>query len=70
MKILVTGGLGFIGINFINRLLKKKNTVILNLDKESYSSNIFFHHHLKKNSNYTYIKFDLNNNNDLLKIIN
>lgn len=70
MKILVTGGLGFIGINFINRLLKKKNTVILNLDKESYSSNIFFHHHLKKNSNYSYIKFDLTKNNGLLKIIN
>ena len=39
-KILVTGGLGFIGSNLIRILLKKKYFVI-NLDKVSYASNFF-----------------------------
>ena len=37
-NIIVTGGLGFIGSNLIEYLLKKKFNVI-NLDKVSYSSN-------------------------------
>ncbi len=69
MKILVTGGLGFIGINFISQVLKKKNITILNLDKESYSSNINFHYLLKKNNNYFYQKYDLNNNKNLSEIL-
>lgn len=68
MKILVTGGLGFIGFNFIFRLLKKKNIKILNLDKEGYSSNNKFHHILKKNRNYFYVKYDLVKSNGLLDI--
>ena len=39
-KIIVTGGLGFIGSNLINLLLQKKFYVI-NLDKISYSSNFY-----------------------------
>ena len=38
MKILVTGGLGFIGINFIIFALKKKIKII-NVDKITYASN-------------------------------
>ena len=37
-NIIVTGGLGFIGSNLIELLLKKKYSVI-NIDKVSYSSN-------------------------------
>ena len=39
-KVLVTGGLGFIGSNLIELLLKKKYYVI-NIDKISYSSNLY-----------------------------
>ena len=39
-KILVTGGLGFIGSNLINLLLKK-NYFVINIDKVSYSSNFY-----------------------------
>ena len=39
-KIIVTGGLGFIGSNLIELLIKKKFYVI-NLDKVSYSSNFY-----------------------------
>ncbi len=40
MKLLVTGGLGFIGSNFILKLLEKfPDYQITNLDDESYGSN-------------------------------
>ena len=47
-KILVTGGLGFIGSNLINLLLKKKYYVI-NIDKSSYSANPYNVKEFKKN---------------------
>ena len=40
IKVIVTGGLGFIGSNLIELLLKKKYFVI-NIDKFSYSSNLY-----------------------------
>ena len=39
-KIIVTGGLGFIGSNLID-LLIKKNYFVINIDKVSYSSNFY-----------------------------
>ena len=39
-KIIVTGGLGFIGSNLI-RLLIKKNYFVINIDKVSYASNFY-----------------------------
>ena len=67
-KILVTGGLGFIGSNLINILLKK-NYKVLNIDKITYASNFYNTRDYKKNRNYKFIKCDLNNKNKLKKII-
>ena len=40
MKILVTGGCGFIGSNFIiNKIKEDKNVKILNIDKLTYAGN-------------------------------
>ena len=39
-KIIVTGGLGFIGSNLIE-LLIKKNYKVFNIDKVTYSSNFY-----------------------------
>ena len=37
--ILVTGGLGFIGSNFLNQFVpKNKDTLIVNIDSETYAS--------------------------------
>ena len=67
-KIIVTGGLGFIGSNLIKLLIDKKFEVI-NLDKVTYSSNFYNTKEYTKNLNYKFIKCDLNNKNKLSKII-
>ena len=36
-NILVTGGLGFIGSNFISKIIDKENLVV-NIDSETYAS--------------------------------
>ena len=66
-KIIVTGGLGFIGSNLID-LLIKQNYFIINLDKINYSSNFYNVKDFKKCKNYQFIKCDLNESPKLLKI--
>ena len=65
-KILITGGSGFIGSNFILRLLKDRNLLIYNLDKISYASDNKFLDKFKSNKhfNYIFLKLDLNNQID------
>ena len=57
--IIVTGGLGFIGSNLIELLLKK-NYFVINLDKVSYSSNFYNTKEFKNNKRYKFIKCDIN----------
>ena len=61
-NIIVTGGLGFIGSNLIELLLKKKYFVI-NIDKVTYSSNFYNTKEYQKNKNYKFIKKDICNKN-------
>ena len=68
-KVIVTGGLGFIGSNLINLLLKQKFSVI-NVDKVSYSSNFYNVKEFEKNKNYKFEKCNLLNKIQLGKIIN
>ena len=67
-KIIVTGGLGFIGSNLID-LLIKKNFYVLNLDKVSYSSNFYNVKNLMNNKNYKFIKCDISNKQKITKIL-
>ena len=57
-KIIVTGGLGFIGSNLIEILLNK-NYFVINLDKVTYSSNFYNTKEYSKNKNYKFIKLDI-----------
>tara|TARA_Y100000816_G_scaffold97947_1_gene68215 strand:+ start:2890 stop:3915 length:1026 start_codon:yes stop_codon:yes gene_type:complete len=67
-KIIVTGGLGFIGSNLIKYLLSKKLFVI-NLDKISYASNFYNVREFKNHKNYKFIKCDIRNYKKLISII-
>jgi dTDP-glucose 4,6-dehydratase len=67
-KIIVTGGLGFIGSNLIELLLKQ-NFIVINIDKISYSSNFYNTKEFKTNKNYSFIKCNLNDKKKLSSII-
>jgi len=59
-KVIVTGGLGFIGSNLIELLIKKKFYVI-NIDKGTYSSNKYNVKDFQNSNKYKFIKLDISN---------
>ena len=60
MKLLVTGGCGFIGSNFIHYMLEKyPNCQIVNLDKLTYAGNQANLKDLENNPNYSFVKGDI-----------
>lgn len=60
MKILVTGGAGFIGSNFIRYWLKNyPNDKIINLDKLTYAGHLSSTEDFKNNPNYSFLKGDI-----------
>ena len=62
MKILVTGGLGFIGSNFILKLLHDSDEYdIINVDAELYGSNIKNISEIKDSSAYEFVKGNITN---------
>ena len=70
MNLLVTGGCGFIGSNFINYYMNKySNVKIINIDALYYCASIYnITEKVRNNSNYTFIKGNLNDY-DLMKNI-
>ncbi len=61
-NILITGGAGFIGSNFINYLLSKTdNYFLVNLDKLTYAGNLENLKNVEKLNNYRFIKGDISN---------
>ncbi|MEM2178939.1 MAG: dTDP-glucose 4,6-dehydratase [Candidatus Methanomethylicaceae archaeon] len=70
MKLLITGGYGFIGSNFIRYMLNKyENIQIINIDNLSYGSNINNLKDIENDKRYKFIKGDLINFNFLSKLI-
>ena len=60
MKLLVTGGAGFIGSNFIRYILKKyPDYEIVNLDLLTYAGNLENLKDVKSNKNYKFVKGDI-----------
>ena len=56
MKILVTGGLGFIGSNFIEYMLEHTDHIIVNIDKCDYMAS---EDNVSPHERYTYIRADI-----------
>lgn len=61
-NILVTGGAGFIGSNYINSVLSARDDVkLINLDKLTYAGNLENLKKIENNKNYTFVKGDITN---------
>ncbi len=59
MKFLITGGLGFIGSALIRKIIKETDHQVLNLDKQTYASNIFNLKSIELDKRYTFVKGDI-----------
>jgi len=67
-KLLVTGGAGFIGSNFIHYWLKNHpDDQIINLDKLTYAGHPESLKDVEQNPNYSFIKGDITNADDVSK---
>lgn len=69
-KILVTGGAGFIGCNFIHLLLNQPDTCVLNLDKLTYAGNLDSLESVADHPGYRFAQADICDVGQVEKIIN
>ncbi len=68
MKILVTGGAGFIGANFVLYWLKQHpEDFIINVDKLTYAGNLENLKEVQQNPNYSFLKADICNREQMEK---
>lgn len=68
--VLVTGGCGFIGSHFIDRLFQTGRDIkVLNIDKLTYASSDYINKKYKTSENYIFFKIDLSDYSQLLHVI-
>ena len=59
MKIIVTGGAGFIGSAVIRHLIKNSDHTVINIDKLTYAANLKSLSSIEKSSRYFFEKIDI-----------
>ena len=69
-KVLITGGAGFIGSNFIHYILSKYNDYqVINLDKLTYAANLENLKDIEDNKNYRFIHGDIADQEFIFKLL-
>ncbi|MDP2636855.1 MULTISPECIES: dTDP-glucose 4,6-dehydratase [unclassified Pseudoalteromonas] len=68
MKILVTGGAGFIGSAVIRYIIENTNDTVINLDKLTYAGNLESLFSVQDNERYFFEKVDICNSSELVRV--
>lgn len=68
MKILITGGAGFIGSAVVRHIIKKTSDSVLNLDKLTYAGNLESLNDVVDNSRYFFEQVDICNRSELDRV--
>jgi len=69
MTIMVTGGAGFIGSNFILDWLSKNDEQVINIDKLTYAGNLQNLKSIESDSQYIFVKEDILNRQKITELI-
>jgi dTDP-glucose 4,6-dehydratase len=67
--LLITGGAGFIGSNFVIRQIKSGNTRVINYDKLTYAGNLDTLHSIENDPNYCFVQGDICNQELVRKVL-
>lgn len=67
MTVLVTGGCGFIGTNFVQKWLSSNSETLVNIDKLTYAAN--FATSQIRNSNYHFFQMDIIDKKGLISLL-
>ena len=67
--IIVTGGAGFIGSNFILSWLERFDEEIMNIDNLSYAADLNNLKDIENNSNYSFKKLNIQNQEEITTLI-
>jgi len=68
MRIIVTGGAGFIGSTLIKQILSNTDHSVINIDKLTYAGNLDSLNSISMNSNYIFENIDICNRNNVKDI--
>ena len=60
MKLLVTGGAGFIGSNFVQHWIQNVGSIVVNLDKLTYAGNSSNLKSLRSEARHSFVQGDIN----------